>query len=192
MNFTMKNQGFVLVAFVLAMAAMLAGNGAVHAEEISCTGSLGAITVDNVRVPEGRSCTMTNTRVQGTITVEKNATLSASNVQVVGNIQAEGAKNVKVNAKSRIGGSIQIVQGQAAAIDRAFVNGDILFDENRGYLSATRNAVGGDVQAFQNSGGVKIASNTIDGNLQCKENTPRPTGGSNIVQGSKEDQCSRL
>lgn len=192
MKFTIKKQWFVIVAFVLALAAMLGANGAVHAEEYSCSGKLGAVTVDNVRVPEGKTCTMNRTRVEGTIKVEKNATLYASAVRVNGNIQAEGAKNVKVSANSVIGGSIQIVQGRAAAIDRARVNGDILFDDMSGYLAATRSQVGGDVQAFQNTGGVKITGNTIDGNLQCKENTPRPTGGNNVVGGNKEDQCARL
>ncbi|MBW4556972.1 MAG: hypothetical protein KME59_13680 [Trichormus sp. ATA11-4-KO1] len=46
--------------------------------------------------------------------------------------------------------------------------------------------------AFQNTGGLTIKNNRIDGNLQCKENRPAPTGGGNIVQGNKEDQCSRL
>ena len=54
------------------------------------------------------------------------------------------------------------------------------------------NEVNSDVQAFQNRGGVEISDNRIDGNLQCKSNTPAPTGGGNIVQGNKEDQCSRL
>jgi hypothetical protein len=188
----MKKHWFVWVAAVLALAAVLAGNGAVHAEEISCTGTLGAITVDNLRVPEGRTCTLNRTRVQGTIKVETNATLNASGVRVVGNIQAEGAKDVKVSAGSRIGGSIQIVQGKAATINRVRVNGDILFDDNEGALKATRNTVGGSIQAFQNTGGVQLSGNTVDGNLQCKTNTPAPTGGGNVVQGVKEDQCANL
>lgn len=48
------------------------------------------------------------------------------------------------------------------------------------------------MQAFENTGGVTISTNRVDGNLQCKENRPAPTGTANIVQGNKEDQCTRL
>ena len=188
----MNKQWFKVIAVILALAAILVGGGSVYAEERSCTSTLGAITVDNLRVPSGRVCTLNGTHVQGTIKVESNATLNASGVRVIGNIQAEGAKLVKVTGGATVGGSIQIVQGKAATINRVRVNGDILFDDNTGALKAAKNTVGGNLQAFQNTGGVSIAGNRIDGNLQCKENMPQPTGGSNIVQGNKEDQCSRL
>jgi hypothetical protein len=177
---------------VLALMVVLAGTGSVRAEEISCTGTLGAVTVDNLRVPDGRTCTLNRTRVQGTIYVGTNSTLKATRIHVIGNIQAEGAKLVTVTTNSFVGGSIQIKQGGAATIDRVRVTHDILFDDNERAMKATRNTVGGNIQAFQNTGGLNIANNVVDGNLQCKENTPRPTGGGNVVHGSKEDQCANL
>jgi hypothetical protein len=42
------------------------------------------------------------------------------------------------------------------------------------------------------SGGGSASRDRIDGNPQCEENRPAPTGGGNVVQGNKEDQCSRL
>jgi hypothetical protein len=91
-----------------------------------------------------------------------------------------------------VGGSVQLVQGLSATVTDTIVNADILYDENRGALSALRNAVGGNIQAFQNTGGVRITANRVDGNLQCKANRPAPTGGRDVVQGNKEDQCARL
>ena len=183
-----------IVVMMIVGLGLLAGFGAqtAHADEIRCVGTLGAITVDNVLVPEGRTCTLNKTRVQGTVKVADNATLYAKTVRVNGNIQAEGAKLVSVTANSVVGGSIQIKQGGAATINRVRVNGDIQFDENNRALKALYNTVGGNIQAFKNTGGVKIANNTIDGNLQCKENAPKPTGSNNIVGGNKEDQCARL
>jgi hypothetical protein len=119
------------------------------------------------------------------------STLRTSRAIINGNVQAEGAKLVRV-VQGRVGGSIQIVQGDAALIDRVRVTGDILFDSNDRQLTAKNNIIGGNLQAFQNTGGVTISTNTIDGNLQCKENQPRPKGGGNIVHGNKEDQCARL
>ncbi len=181
----------LLVSTIAAGMTFVAAPPA-SAEERTCRGSLGAVTVDNLRVPQGASCTLNRTVVKGTIKVERAATLTASGVRVVGNVQAEGAANVRVLSASRVGGSIQIVQGGAARIADSTVNADILFDENTRAVSALRNVVGGNIQAFQNTGGVAISGNRVDGNLQCKENRPAPTGSGNIVQGNKEDQCARL
>jgi hypothetical protein len=99
------------------------------------------------------------------------ATLRASRIRVIGNVQAEGAASVYV-VSSRIGGSVQVVQGRSSRL--------------------ARNRVKGDVQYFENSGTIRITKNHVDGNLQCKENRARPRGGGNVVQGNKEDQCARL
>jgi hypothetical protein len=129
---------------------------------------------------------------EGTVKVERNATLKAYAIRVVGNVQAENARKVVVREGSKVGGSVQIVQGYAARIVRNRITGDILFDDQEGPLTARKNRIGGNLQAFQNTGGVTISNNRIDGNLQCKENRPAPTGGGNIVQGNKEDQCANL
>jgi hypothetical protein len=158
------------IAIGAALGATLLAAPA-HADERSCRGSLGAITVDNLRVPEGATCTLKGTTVKGTITVQTKATLKATSIKVVGNIQAEGHTRVNV-AGSTVGGSIQLKQGGAADL--------------------RTNRVTGDVQSFTNRGTQVISSNRINGNLQCKENSPAPTGSGNIVGGNKEDQCRRL
>jgi hypothetical protein len=185
----MKKRIAILVGAVMLA---LAPAQVAHAEETVCTGFLGAETHDNVRVPQGATCTMEGTFIQGTIKVETNASLRASDVHVIGNVQAEGARSVNVTRGSFVGGSIQVVQGGGAVVRNSEITMDILFDENTARLSARSNQIGGSLQAFQNTGGVVIARNVIDGNLQCKENVPAPTGGDNIVQGNKEDQCANL
>jgi hypothetical protein len=177
---------------IITGALLLSLAPAASAEETTCRGTFGAVTLDNVRVPEGARCTLNGTRVEGTIYVETRATLTATDVYVIGNVQAEGARSGTVRAGSYVGGSIQVVQGDSANVRSSEINGDILFDENDRALSARSNEIGGNLQAFQNTGGVSIVRNTIDGNLQCKENQPPPTGGGNIVQGNKEDQCASL
>jgi len=172
-----------------AMAAMIAP---ATAEERVCRESLGAITVDNLRVPADATCTLASTNVKGTIQVESNATLNARGITVVGNVQAENARQVNVLEGSRVGGSVQVKQGGGATVNDSFVNGDIQYDSNATQLKALRNEVGGSIQAFQNVGGVELRSNVIDGNLQCKGNQPAPVGGANVVGGSAEDQCASL
>ena len=159
------------------------------AEERTCRGTIGARTVDNLRVPDGATCTLNGTTVKGTVKVETNAVLKAYRVRVVGNVQGEDSRKVVVVRGSRVGGSIQVVQAGRVTILDSRINGDILVDENARLQNIRRNTVGGSVQAFQNRGGVRIYRNRIDGNLQCKANRPRPDGGGNVVGGNKEDQC---
>jgi hypothetical protein len=180
------------MALMVLGASMMLPAGRALAEERVCRGTIGATTVDNLRVPQGATCTLNGTYVKGTVKVERGAVLRAFDVRVIGNVQAENARNVVVREGSRIGGSVQVVQGGAARIAGNRINGDILVDEQDRALVASRNVIGGDLQAFQNTGGVEIRRNRIDGNLQCKGNQPAPVGGGNIVQGNKEDQCRRL
>jgi hypothetical protein len=174
-----------------AVAASLAVPAAAVADERDCVGAIGPETVDNVRVPEGATCTLDGTVVQGTVKVERAATLQANAVDVIGNVQGEGAANVVVRG-SRVGGSVQVKQGGAAETSASQVTGDIQYDQQTGALRVADNFVGGSVQVVANRGGIAIATNTIDGNLQCKENAPPPTGGGNLVHGNAEDQCAML
>ena len=156
----------------LALAIGLGAATTAAAEERTCRGTLGAVTVDNLRVPQGATCVLNGTRVQGTVKVERDATLRAGAIRVIGNVQAENHRSVTLRGGSTVGGSVQLVQGGSATIDR--------------------NRVTGDVQLFANRGSQSVTGNSINGNLQCKENVPAPTGGGNRVQGNKEDQCARL
>jgi hypothetical protein len=181
------------IAGAAALAAVLGVMlpAAAQAEERVCRGALGAITVDNLRVPQSATCTLDGTRVKGTAKVGRNAALFATHIRVIGNVQGENARRVNL-VGSRVGGSVQVVQGRAATVRATTINGDLLYDDQSAALRAINNNVGGNIQAFQNTGGVEIRVNRVDGNLQCKANVPRPTGGGNIVQGNKEDQCARL
>jgi hypothetical protein len=170
MEHTMKKQLALAGMGIVAAGTMVAGPTA-NAEERSCRGSLGAVTVDNLRVPQGATCRLNGTTIKGTIYVGTDATLVASSVRVVGNVQAEGHRSVTLSG-STVGGSVQLKQGRAASV--------------------TSNRVTGDIQSFTNRGAQAISYNRVNGNLQCKENVPAPTGRGNIVQGNKEDQCRKL
>lgn len=175
----------------ITLGSLLTGAPVALADDTICRGTLGAITVDNVIVPNGRVCTLNGTIVEGSVKVLSRATLYAYAVNVDGNIQAEGAKAVFVNPGSFVGGNIQIKQGGRARINRVDIGGDLQFEENAGALYATRNVIDGNLQAWKNTGGLTISFNVIRENLQCKENNPAPTGGQNVA-GDKEDQCARL
>lgn len=188
----MKSKNTKINCIMAGFSLILLGASTVYADETVCRGSLGRVTVDNLRVPDNATCSLTSTRVLGTVKVESNAKLTARKVMVVGNIQGENAYQVNVFEGSRVGGSVQIKQGGGANVSDSFIDGDIQYDENNNPLKVLRNDVGGSVQVVKNFGGAEIRNNVIDGNLQCKENNPAPTGGRNVVGGNKEDQCRRL
>jgi hypothetical protein len=176
-------------ALMLIAIGVLAFPTAAAAEERDCVGDIGAETVDNLRVPQDASCTLTGTRVQGTVKVERDATLRATTIDVIGNVQAENAANVVVT-DSRVGGSVQVKQGGGASVTDSSVTGDVQYDQNIQPLEASRNRVNGNVQVVGNHARASIFNNTIDANLQCKENEPPPIGGGNLVHGNAEDQCA--
>lgn len=164
-----RRQTGAIAAILLASAALIPC--AALAEERTCRGALGAITVDNLRVPDHGTCSLDGTHVKGNVKIESSATLTATRIRVVGNIQAENHRAVSV-ASSRIGGSIQLVQG--------------------GRSDLQGNRVESDIQLFENRGGQAVSNNQVGGNLQCKENPSSPQGARNVVAGSKEDQCRGL
>jgi hypothetical protein len=187
----MKTRSILSIA-ILGATAILSSLTPVLAEETTCNNTLGAVTVDNLLVPKGANCTLSKTRVKGNIKVESGATLRAINVRIGGNIQAEKARNVVVDTRSVIGGSIDIKQSGGASITNSRINQDLKLESNIASLVTNGNKIGGNLQAFKNTGGVTIRNNQIDGNLQCKQNDSAPSGGSNQVRGKKENQCSRL
>lgn len=181
------------VAVLLAAVGALTLPSAAAADERACRGSIGATTVDDLRVPTGAKCVLTRTKVEGNIEVKRNAVLRARNVRVDGNVQGENSKRVNVVGRSRVNGDVQVFAGGPVKVRRSTIGGNIQLDENRGDQRVVGNAVDGDVQLFQNRIGVKrVKGNRIGGNLQCKQNRPAPVGGNNVVGGNKENQCARL
>jgi cytoskeletal protein CcmA (bactofilin family) len=180
--------------FAMAVLTLALFAPAAQAEERTCRGTIGSTTVDNLRVPSGAACTLNGTKVEGTIKVENNATLTANGVRVIGNIQSEGFQAITVREGSRVGGSVQLENGQSDGSGRVLnskVNGDLQFFSNEAKMVARGNTLLANFQANQNTGGLVIKNNKIAENLQCQSNNPAPTGGGNTA-GDKEGQCARL
>jgi hypothetical protein len=183
-----------MIALVVGLAALLMAASVAQAEERVCRGPIGSSTVDNLLVPQGASCALNGTRVEGTVKVERNGTLVANGIRVKGNVQSEGFKNVTLQRGSRVVGSVQLengLEGGAGRVLNSTINGDVQFFSNEARMVARGNTILANLQANQNAGGLVIENNRISQNLQCQANSPRPTGGGNTA-GDKEDQCARL
>jgi hypothetical protein len=183
----------VAIAFASLLALAVAAPAAL-AEERVCRGTIGATTVDNLLVPQSAECTLNGTKVEGTIKVENKAKLIANSVRVIGNVQSEGFRSIVLREGSRVGGSVQLENGQEGGTGKvvsAWINGDLQFFSNEAKMVARNSTILANLQVFQNTGGVVLENNTIAENLQCKQNNPPPVGGGNTA-GDKEDQCARL
>jgi hypothetical protein len=188
----LDRRGALIVAiFAITVVTATARPQTALGEERSCRGTLGRISLDNLRVPQGAKCKLNGTRLNGTITVQRGAVLVANGVRVNGNIHGENARKVIVRG-SRVGGSIQVKQGGGATVSGSRVTHDIQFDSNRRVLRAHRNRVGGSIQVVGNTGGASLVRNVVDGNIDCKENRPAPTGRRNVAGEGKNDQCAGL
>jgi hypothetical protein len=186
-----KSLQLTIAALTAGTAAFGMTTGTASADERRCTGSLGAITVDNLLVPSRATCVLNGTRVKGNIRVATGATLRSADATVVGAVQAEGHRAITLRRGS-VGNNVQLKQGGAATVVNVRVTGDIQLDANDRPMTVDRHGVRGSVQVIGNDARATITSNRINGNLQCKENAPAPTGGGNTVGGNKEDQCARL
>jgi hypothetical protein len=190
-----------------------------RAADVLCTGPIGAVTVDNLIVPDNVTCTLNKTRINGSVELGLNSILIARGVTIIGNIQGDGAKTITITQagpstspiSSQVGGNIELQNSGAVTINAGTsiagdiisqkggavtivagtrVGGDIILEEHTGLLIINSNSVRGSVQVSKNLGGARIRSNTIAGNLQCQDNLPAPTGALNTVSGNKEDQCA--
>lgn len=161
-----------LAAAGLILTGTVATAPGASAADRTCRGTIGKVTVDNIKVPKGATCTLKGTRVKGNVTVASGAALTAHSMRVDGNVQSSGHRSIALG-DNVVDGSIQLKSG-----GKTYVN---------------RNIVDGDIQIFSNKRGAKnVYDNRVDGNLQCKSNTPAPKGARNKVKGNKEGQCRKF
>jgi thermitase len=188
----MKQMIVALLSAFLFLALRLPADPVALAGEYSCEGALGAVLVDNLRVPANANCTLVATQVRGTLIVEKGASLTAGQVMITGNLQAHGAANIALTDGVQVAGSVQIIQSGAVRVDEVRIQGNLQLEANREALHLTHNQIAGSFQLLHNLGEITLTDNTIGGNLQCSNNLAAPTGGNNEIQGSNEDQCEGL
>lgn len=97
----MKRTAAALVAGSAVLFSLALSTPPAAADERVCRGTLGAVTVDNVKVPTGATCILSRTYVKGQVTFQRGATLDARSARIVGNVQAEGHRNVNGNLQRK-------------------------------------------------------------------------------------------
>jgi hypothetical protein len=94
-----------------------------------CNGTLGATTVTLVFVPNGASCTLNGTRVQGNVIVATNASLAASNARIDGNIQGDDALRMAATDGTVILGDVQAKRRASVVMTNTVIGGNLQIEE---------------------------------------------------------------
>jgi hypothetical protein len=153
---------------------------------------LGAVSVAEVYVPAGATCTLMGTLVNGSVSIGADGALIATGVQVGGDVGADGARAVEIANGSTIRGSLLLQDGWSSSVIGSTVGGDIEWHDQTGPLRAEHATVGGSLWAAYNTGGLSVLGNRIHEDLQCHANQPAPAGSANMVSGRLADQCAGL
>ena len=135
----------------------------------ACNGTIGAITVDEVRVPSGASCILDGTRVQGNVLVARDGSVSANGARIIGNIQAEDARRVATANGTTVGGSVQVKRRAVADVQNTTITGSLQIEEAGASLTANNVRIGGNLQVIK-AGAATIGATFVNGDLQLEEN----------------------
>jgi hypothetical protein len=171
------------IALLSAPVAAASTDPVPFAPDTTCTGSLGAVTVPGkLVVPANAACTLTGTRVLGSIEVGINATLRASRINVAGDLLGTQARLISVTGGSYVTGHTLLAKGVTATFSGSTAFGGIELSENSGRATLTSATItDGSVDVTKNRGGATVNSNRVNANLLVEENAAGTSVRSNIV-----------
>jgi hypothetical protein len=180
----------VFIAVIVASIALPAPE-ARAAPDTECRGTIGAVLVEGkIVVPDGATCTLMGTIVDGSIMVGIESTLIANGIEVIKpgtvNIQASGATRIEVTGlckttvclsggdpeelkPSEMLGSIQAVGGGTVIIADTIIGGAVQILDNSGLVRITESFVEGAVQLAKNKGGVSVEASRLGEGVEISE-----------------------
>jgi hypothetical protein len=154
----------IVFRLVLALTVVVFSSLPVLADDFICKENIKGGEFDDIIVPEGAICKLNGTRVDGSVTIDKNAGFKSRDTTIDGNIQAKGAKYIKILDMTVVDGAVQIEgtgsyeNGSMIKICESEIDGDVQISGSENVLIT----IGCD--------GDKDRGNVIDGNLQVREN----------------------
>jgi hypothetical protein len=195
-----KLLGVLACAVVVAAAVVSPAPAAT-----TCNSTITDTTISgNVIVPNGANCRLIRVHVTGNIQVQGGGALILQGTTVDGSVQSTGARWVRIDNRSRIRGSVQILGTTGTPpgftwnmICISTIGGNLQISNNFARFAigdpvvcSGGNAIGGSVQVSGNQARVRVSNNAIGNSLQCSGNTPPATGnpGSNSVGGVKQGE----
>src|SRR5688500_9048967 len=96
-----------LIAAAVAILFALASPAA--ARDLKCNGTFKGKTYDDVTVPRGAACTLTNATVRGDVRALSGSYFHTRGTKVRGDVEGSSAQTIFIDSGSNIGGSVEAV-----------------------------------------------------------------------------------
>ena len=163
-----------------------------------CVGGEGPVTIKG-EVIAGPGCNLSETTVEGNVTVEPNGSLTTnegSTTVITGNVQSNKATEISLRATGSIGRNVQI-QGTTGGsnLHNGTVKGNVQIQNSLAFVNVAHETVGGNVQLQNNTGAgavgciattgpgcafVGVERSTVDGNVLVGSNSLTATEANEV------------
>lgn len=162
----MKIRTFIATASLVASGSLVAFSGSAQAAlYTTCVGDGGAVTVSNdLVVPAGKSCTLTGTRVKGTVTVEAGADLVAAGATFNGAVTVEEDAYLDLT-DTTVKGALTTDSAFGTHLEKSSLK---TVDVNEGFIYAVDSTLGGNVSTT--AGELYVSGSTLNGSLTGADN----------------------
>ncbi|WP_330172203.1 hypothetical protein OG875_00540 [Streptomyces sp. NBC_01498] len=162
----MKIRTFIATASLVASGSLVAFSGSAQAAlYTTCVGDGGAVTVTNdLVVPAGKSCTLTGTRVKGSVTVEAGADLVAAGATFNGAVTVEENAYLDLT-DTTVKGTLTTESAFGTHLEKANVKA---VTATGGFLYAVDSTVGGNLST--EAGELYVSGSTLNTTLSGSNN----------------------
>ena len=152
-----------------------------------CVGAEGPVTIEG-DVIAGAGCNLSETTVEGNVTVEPNGSLTTNEgttTVITGNVQSNKATEISLRANGSIGRNVQI-QGTAGGsnLHNGTVKGNVQIQNSLAFVNVADETVGGNVQLQNNTGAGAVGCIATTGPGCAFVGVERSTVGGNVLVGS--------
>lgn len=201
-NAMLLSSSFSKKFIALAVAAL--GTTVASAQvDVTCTSSITGGTTQNVLVPLGASCTLTDVRVLGNVEVKDGASVIVRRGSVNGDVIVELGASARLN-RGNVNGSVAGFGARLISVSGTTIAKDVLAEDTASIVIATGASIGklealrsgritmsgvrvaGDVKFEENFGAIVADGNTVAGNFEAYLNSGGAAFNANVVRGNMQ------
>lgn len=200
----------IIAVSVAGIGAAAAPATAASAATPGCKSTVSGTVYGNLSVAAGKTCTLKNARILGTVTLGKGSTLRVTGGSISGNVAATNPSTAVTLTSTTINGTVKLGSSRWLSVNKAKLNGSVSVASASAGVGIASTRVAGSLTLARSTkiaiskttilGNVKVDrsrkvslnGNRINGNLGCTANLPAPTGSKNTVLGSRTGQCKSL
>jgi hypothetical protein len=198
MHKKMNSAAFFVAVLAASLAATSPASAVTPADApTECTGTFGAESVGRLVVPDGATCRLEGTTVNGSVDLGAGSSLMATDATIGGNVTAtDGPHRVRlIDTDVRLnimvsGATGAIVIGAAGCQVDPVTGNNVMLTGNSGTIAICQMAIGANLKLSDNTGRIGVYSNQVGNNLMAdgnsgdvtrfRDNVVGVSGGGNI------------